>query len=345
MIDAEGRALGVTTENWLEPPYNRWAFRHVPDLVRTAPISRGSGPVRELPRAERDLDGFSFDHGGRTYTLAGMLAETCDGRLRRDPRRRGRDRAVLRRHARRPHAPPDVVLEVARVDPLTGCSPVAACSCRLTSSPTICASSRALPGRGCRIQDILDMRVGIAWDFDVDEYTIVDVSDYRTHDRARRRSRPTPRPGSVPSSVAPTATARARSATARSRRTCSAGSCRGLAGRRSRSSSPARSGRGSAPSTTPRSCSTTPASRSSRAASAPRSAISRGSGSCVWRTAGWTASSWFPPTGSRASASAMPASSRRSAHRKWPTRRGPTPSTTTSGGCSTGRAASTRVSA
>ena len=37
---------------------------------------------------------------------------------------------------------------------------------------------------GCRIQDILDMRVGIAWDFDVDEYTIIDVSDYRTHDRA-----------------------------------------------------------------------------------------------------------------------------------------------------------------
>lgn len=64
MIDAEGRALGVTTENWLDPPYNRWGFRYVPDLVRTAPISRGSGPVRELPRPEHDLDGFAFDHAG-----------------------------------------------------------------------------------------------------------------------------------------------------------------------------------------------------------------------------------------------------------------------------------------
>ena len=64
MIDAEGRALGVTTENWLDPPYNRWGFRHVPDLVRTAPISRGAGPVRELPRPEHDLDGFTFDHAG-----------------------------------------------------------------------------------------------------------------------------------------------------------------------------------------------------------------------------------------------------------------------------------------
>ena len=35
---------------------------------------------------------------------------------------------------------------------------------------------------GCRLQDILDMRAGNAWDYDVDEYTILDVSDYRTHD-------------------------------------------------------------------------------------------------------------------------------------------------------------------
>ena len=36
---------------------------------------------------------------------------------------------------------------------------------------------------GCRLQHILDMRAGNAWDYDVDEYTILDVSDYRTHDR------------------------------------------------------------------------------------------------------------------------------------------------------------------
>ena len=74
MIDAEGLELGVTTENWLEPPYNRWGFRHVPDLVRTATISRGAGPVHELPRAERDLSGFAFSFNGRRYTLDEMLA-------------------------------------------------------------------------------------------------------------------------------------------------------------------------------------------------------------------------------------------------------------------------------
>ena len=65
MIDAEGSALGVTTANWLDAPYNRWGFRHVAALCRTATIARGDEPVRELPRAERDLEGFAFDHGGR----------------------------------------------------------------------------------------------------------------------------------------------------------------------------------------------------------------------------------------------------------------------------------------
>ena len=82
MIDAEGRALGVTPANWLDGPYNRWGFRRVPELCRTAPIARGAGPVRELPRAERDLDGVAFDHGGRRLTLPEMLAETfTDGFL------------------------------------------------------------------------------------------------------------------------------------------------------------------------------------------------------------------------------------------------------------------------
>src|SRR6516225_3752805 len=82
MIDAEGQALGVTTGNWLDPPYNRWGFRHVPDLMRTAPIGRGDGPGRELPRAEQDVDGFTFVHDGQTHTLAGMLAATAtDGFL------------------------------------------------------------------------------------------------------------------------------------------------------------------------------------------------------------------------------------------------------------------------
>ncbi len=183
MIDAEGHALGVTTENWLDPPYNRWGFRHVPDLVRTAPISRGSGPVRELPRAERDLDGFTFDHAGRTYTVAEMLAETAtDGFLVLH------DGAVVTERYFDGMRATDTHL-------LMSCSKsLASILCgvlvgRGLLAPTDLVTDRLpeLSGsawEGCRLQDILDMRVGIAWDFDVDEYTIIDVSDYCTHDRA-----------------------------------------------------------------------------------------------------------------------------------------------------------------
>ena len=50
----------VTLANWGQPPYNRWAFQHVRELIPTAAIPRGDGPVWELERDERDLSGISF---------------------------------------------------------------------------------------------------------------------------------------------------------------------------------------------------------------------------------------------------------------------------------------------
>lgn len=51
----------VTLENWLRPPFNRWSFQHVRELIPTARIARGDGQVWELPRAERDdLDELRF---------------------------------------------------------------------------------------------------------------------------------------------------------------------------------------------------------------------------------------------------------------------------------------------
>ena len=51
----------VTLENWQRPPFNRWSFQHVRELIPTARISRGDGPAWELPRAERSgLDHLRF---------------------------------------------------------------------------------------------------------------------------------------------------------------------------------------------------------------------------------------------------------------------------------------------
>jgi CubicO group peptidase (beta-lactamase class C family) len=183
MIDAEGRALGVTTENWLEPPYNRWGFRHVPDIVRTAPISRGSGPVRELPRAEHDVDGFTFDHAGRTYTVAEMLAETStDGFLVIHEGAVVTERYFDGMKATDTHLLMSCSKSLASIlcGVLAGRGLLAPTDLVTDHLPELSGSA----WEGCRLQDVLDMRVGIAWDFDVDEYTIIDVSDYRTHDRA-----------------------------------------------------------------------------------------------------------------------------------------------------------------
>jgi CubicO group peptidase (beta-lactamase class C family) len=67
----------VTLDNWQDPPFNRWGFQHVRDLIPTARISRGDGPVWRLPRDERDLGGLSFRSGRRTMTVDRMLQETA----------------------------------------------------------------------------------------------------------------------------------------------------------------------------------------------------------------------------------------------------------------------------
>ena len=183
MIDADGRALGVTTANWLDPPFNRWGFRHVPQLARTAPIPRGPGPVRELPRAERDLDGFAFEHGGRRFLLPEMLAETLtDGFLLIQ------DGAVVTERYLDGMRASDTHLLMSCSKSLTSTLlGVLAGRGLLAADDLVTEHLPELAGtawEGCRLQHILDMRVGIEWDFDVDEYTILDVSDYRTHELA-----------------------------------------------------------------------------------------------------------------------------------------------------------------
>ena len=61
---------------WQLPPFNRWSFWHVRELIPTERISRGDGPVVELPREERDVVSTPFEHAGRAHTLGSMLEDT-----------------------------------------------------------------------------------------------------------------------------------------------------------------------------------------------------------------------------------------------------------------------------
>jgi CubicO group peptidase (beta-lactamase class C family) len=66
----------VTLANWQEPPFNRWAFQHVRELIPSARIGLGTGPVQRLPRQEQELGGIAFNVHGRDLTVADMLAST-----------------------------------------------------------------------------------------------------------------------------------------------------------------------------------------------------------------------------------------------------------------------------
>jgi len=64
-------------------PYTRWAFSHIRELVPTANVSRGEGPIVELPRAERDLSNVAFSTlDGKSMTFDDAMGLTyTDGIL------------------------------------------------------------------------------------------------------------------------------------------------------------------------------------------------------------------------------------------------------------------------
>ncbi len=64
-------------------PYTRWSFNHTRELVPTANVSRGEGPVVALPRAEHDLSNVAFTTlDGKPMTFNDAIASTyTDGIL------------------------------------------------------------------------------------------------------------------------------------------------------------------------------------------------------------------------------------------------------------------------
>ncbi len=73
----------VTLSNWQDPPWNRWSFQHVGQLIPSARISRGDGPALELPAEPRQVDDLPFRTvGGASSTLGAHLdASYTDGFL------------------------------------------------------------------------------------------------------------------------------------------------------------------------------------------------------------------------------------------------------------------------
>ena len=69
----------VTLVNWQDPPFNRWSFQHLRELIPTQRISRGHGQARYLAPSDAALDPATVTvHrvDDRVATLAEVLGET-----------------------------------------------------------------------------------------------------------------------------------------------------------------------------------------------------------------------------------------------------------------------------
>jgi CubicO group peptidase (beta-lactamase class C family) len=168
----------VTLANWQEPPYNRWAFQHIRELIPTARISRGDGAPRRLPRAEQDISALEFRSGGRVVTVGQMLEQTyTDGFL---VLHRGKVVTEQYFNGMRPDTPhllmsvsKSVVSTVAGILAGQGLLDVSAPVVKIV--PELAESSFA----GATVQHLLDMRAGTRFDESYEN----PEADVRTYER------------------------------------------------------------------------------------------------------------------------------------------------------------------
>jgi CubicO group peptidase (beta-lactamase class C family) len=168
----------VTLANWQEPPFNRWAFQHIRELMPTARIRRGDGRPRPLPRAERDLSGLRFRSGSRELTVGEMLAETyTDGFL---VLHRGRIVTEQYFNGMGPDTP-HLLMSVSK-SVVSSVAGVLAGAGQLDVSAPVEKIVPELTGtsfQGATVQQLLDMRAGTHFDETYDD----PESDVRTYER------------------------------------------------------------------------------------------------------------------------------------------------------------------
>jgi CubicO group peptidase (beta-lactamase class C family) len=156
----------VTLANWEHAPFHRWGFTHVRNLVPTACIAHGDGPVTPLERDEHDLDRVPVPSvRGATTTFATLLDETYT------------DAIVVLQHGRvameryaNGMRPWDTHLLQSVSKSLTATLAGALTDAgRLHPDEPVTAYLPELHGtswEGCTLQHLLDMRAGTRFDED-----------------------------------------------------------------------------------------------------------------------------------------------------------------------------------
>ena len=167
----------VTLANWQDPPYNRWSFQHVRELIPTARIARGPVPS-DLPSVPDDLGTISFAYDGRELAVDEMLDETyTDGFL---VLHKGRILYERYLNSMRPDTPhllmsvsKSVIATVAGILVERGVLDVSAAVTEVV--PDLAGTSFD----GATVQQLLDMRTGTRFDENYDNVE----ADARTYER------------------------------------------------------------------------------------------------------------------------------------------------------------------
>ena len=155
----------VSLANWQDPPFNRWGFQHIRDLIPTARITRGDGPVWRLPRADRDLMATTIHAGGRPGSFARFLETTyTDGIVVLH-----RGRVVTERYfnAMTPGTT-HLLMSVSKSVTSAVCGSLVAGG-MLRPADLVTAHLPELAGTswdGCTVRHLLDMRAGTRFDED-----------------------------------------------------------------------------------------------------------------------------------------------------------------------------------
>jgi CubicO group peptidase (beta-lactamase class C family) len=173
-----GPQSAVTLANWQDPPFNRWAFQHIRELIPGARIARATGRVQPLPRSERELGGVAFSFERRELTVAEVLDETwTDGFLVLHHGRVVCERYFNGMTPQTPHllmsVSKSVTSTVAGVLAGRGVLDVAAEVTRIV--PRLAGTSF----EGATVQQLLDMRTGTRFN---EDYADLDA-DVRAYER------------------------------------------------------------------------------------------------------------------------------------------------------------------
>ena len=152
----------VTLANWQDPPFSRWAFRHMRELIPSQPIP-AAGTASALPAASVSLpDPPVWRLDGSTATVAEVFADTCtdalvvlhDGKLVAERYDDGMTAAT-----------PHLLMSVSKS--LVGCvAGVLADRGRLDPADRVTAyvpEAGSSGYAGATVRNLLDMRTGVAF--------------------------------------------------------------------------------------------------------------------------------------------------------------------------------------